>query len=461
MKKITFFLTFLFCAVALSCGSDNDEDPNTGGDISLTCVPSEINASATGGTYTLNVKCDRGEWTAYASDDSKSWIAVSVSGSLKTEGTVTVTVNENKGDEARNGSVVVKSGNKNITVPVTQSASMSVSETSLYSASTGETFTLNVSSVSEWNVTSNENWIIVEKAGNASFTLTTKPNDLLTTRTGTADVVSGQEKITITVVQNSAEDRDITAPEGYMLVWHDEFNEGTALNGNSWTHEVQNAGWVNNELQNYVNGQADGKRVTELSDGRLRINCFKGSDGKVYSGRVYANVNTGWQYGYIEARIKLPKGKGTWPAFWMMPCNVDWATEPWPYCGEIDIMEEVGCVPNEVSSSLHASGHNHTNNTQITHAMTIDNAEGEFHVYALEWTAKRITTYVDGKVQLRYDNPNTESTADPKWNWPYDRPYYIILNLAWGGSWGGMNGVDESALPVTMEVDYVRVFQKR
>lgn len=251
----------------------------------------------------------------------------------------------------------------------------------------------------------------------------------------------------------------VNPPEGYRLVWHDEFDNGTELS-NDWTHEVKGPGWVNNELQTYVNGEADGRRVTELKDGKLHIHCFKSNDGQIYSGRVYAHVNTGWQYGYIEARIKLPSGKGTWPAFWMMPCNVDWRTEGWPYCGEIDIMEEVGVDANRVSSSLHAKGHNHTNGTQVTHEMYCEHAEGEFHVYALDWTPTKITTYVDGKVQLEYSNPNTPSTADPKWDWPYDRPYYVILNLAWGGMWGGYKGVDESALPVTMEVDYVRVFQK-
>ena len=185
----------------------------------------------------------------------------------------------------------------------------------------------------------------------------------------------------------------------------------------------------------------------------MSIKCFK-ENNKIYSGRVYAHDNVGWKYGYIEAKIKLPKGKGTWPAFWMMPCNVDWANEGWPKCGEIDIMEEVGCVPNEVSSSLHAEGHVHTNNTQVTHAMTIENAEGEYHIYAIEWTKEYIRTYVDGKEQLNYESDGTIR------NYPYDKPYYIILNLAWGGSWGGMWGVDESALPVTMMVDYVRVFQK-
>lgn len=244
-------------------------------------------------------------------------------------------------------------------------------------------------------------------------------------------------------------------PKGYTLVWKDEFNEGTRLDSEHWTHEKQGPGWVNNELQAYVDGEYNGKRVTEISDGKLRIHCFK-SAGNIYSGRVYAHVNEGWQYGYIEARIMLPKGKGTWPAFWMMPVNVDWNKEPWPKCGEIDIMEEVGVVPNEVSSSLHAEGHNHTNGTQVTKAVKIDKAEGEFHIYAMEWTEKNITTYVDGKKLLSYDNDGSGVI-----NWPYDKPYYIILNLAWGGNWGGMNGVDESALPISYVIDYVRVYQKK
>ena len=172
----------------------------------------------------------------------------------------------------------------------------------------------------------------------------------------------------------------------------------------------------------------------------------------MYSGRVYAKRNTGWKYGYIEASIKLPKGKGTWPAFWMMPVNF----HSWPADGEIDIMEEVGYHPNYVSSSLHANAHVHSNGTQVTHEMFCDGAEGEFHTYAIEWTAENITTYVDGKVQLSYNNRGLGRD-----DWPYDDPFYVIFNLAWGGDWGGAQGVDESALPVTMEVDYVRVFQKK
>lgn len=195
-----------------------------------------------------------------------------------------------------------------------------------------------------------------------------------------------------------------------------------------------------------------------MKDGFLHINCFKGSDGKIYSGRMNAKPSTGWLYGYFEARLMLPKGKGTWPAFWMMPCNVDWNTNPWPHCGEIDIMEEVGADPNQVSSSLHTGKYNHTLGTQKTHAMNCPGAEDEFHTYALEWTEDGITTYVDGKVQLKVTK--SEMGTDHE-SWPFHYAFYPILNLAWGGDWGGYKGVDESALPVTMKVDYVRVFQKK
>jgi beta-glucanase (GH16 family) len=245
-------------------------------------------------------------------------------------------------------------------------------------------------------------------------------------------------------------------PKGYELVWQDEFNEGTEPDASKWTHVVMRQGMVNHELQNYVNHLTPaGATVTEVKDGTLRINCFKEND-RVYSGRLNGNVRTGWQYGYFEARIKLPKGKGTWPAFWMMPANNRMPNNGWPRCGEIDIMEEVGFTPNEVSSSIHTQDYNHTKNTHKNHAMTIKNAEGDFHVYSLLWTEDEIITYVDGKEQLHLEKAVLGEDHD---QWPFHYPFHIILNLAWGGDWGGQEGVDEDALPVTMEVDYVRVYQ--
>ena len=240
-------------------------------------------------------------------------------------------------------------------------------------------------------------------------------------------------------------------PEGYFMDWHDEFDNGTELNASDWRHEVQGSGWVNHELQNYVNHKSpEGALVTEIKDDALIIRCFK-ENGKIYSGRVYAHSSKGWTYGYMEARIKLPKGKGTWPAFWMMPVHFT----GWPADGEIDIMEEVGYHPNYVSSSLHANAHVHSNGTQVTHEMYCAGAEDDYHIYGIEWTGQKITTYVDGKKQLEYGNRGLGRD-----DWPYDDPFYLILNLAWGGDWGGNQGVDESALPCEMLVDYVRVYQK-
>ncbi len=245
---------------------------------------------------------------------------------------------------------------------------------------------------------------------------------------------------------------DIQCPiDGYRLVWHDEF-AGSSVSTLRWSYQTAEAGWVNHELQTYVSGKSPkGKKVAEVGDGTLKIRAFKEGD-KIYSARMYGHKNVGFRYGYIEARIKLPRGKGTWPAFWMMPVRFT----SWPADGEIDIMEEVGVDPNVVSSSIHCTAYNHPNNTQKTHSMTCNAAEQSFHVYALEWTPDYIKTYVDGQPQLSFGNDGKGN----KDTWPFNVAFYPILNLAWGGDWGGYAGVDEAALPVTMEIDYVRVWQK-
>jgi len=335
--------------------------------------------------------------------------------------------------------------------------SVTVSQESITVPADGGTYTINVTTTGkEWGAYTEQDYITIDThntlSQSGSVTITVAANPMTDARSGGVTIMSGAARKTISVTQEAAAQAAYYAPDGYTLVWHDEFDKGSELNADDWVHEVQNSGWVNHELQNYVNHKTpEGKLVTEVRNGNLRITALK-ENGKVYSGRVYAKRNTGWKYGYIEARIKLPKGKGTWPAFWMMPVNF----RSWPADGEIDIMEEVGYHPNYVSSSLHANAHVHSNGTQVTHEMYCEGAEGEFHTYAMEWTAQNITTYVDGKVQLSYNNRGLGRD-----DWPYDDPFYVILNLAWGGDWGGAQGVDESALPVTMEVDYVRVFQKK
>lgn len=440
--------------IAACGGSDNDidnpEKPEKPAEVKLTVDPTNLDAVAKESTYNIKVTTTGTEWTATSEND---WLKLTLENEKAKEGIIKVTTLVNS-DAERYGRISVSSGGKYQYVQVKQKGGIRISQSEINCTSGAGNAEVTVYECDEWTAQSDADWVTVTRDGSRAI-VAYKANESLMSRTSTITVSGDGQQCSFKLVQESAGVTEVPERAGYRLVWHDEFNEGTELDAAHWRHEVQKAGWVNNELQNYVNGSANGKRVTELSDGKLRIHCFKGTDGKIYSGRVYAHESEGWKYGYIEARIMLPKGKGTWPAFWMMPCNVDWSKEGWPKCGEIDIMEEVGVVPNEVSSSLHAEGHNHTNNTQVTHAMTIDKAEGEFHTYAIEWTEKNITTYVDGKVQLTYDNDGKGVR-----NWPYAKPYYVILNLAWGGSWGGMKGVDERALPISMVVDYVRVYQK-
>ncbi len=339
--------------------------------------------------------------------------------------------------------------------PQPATPTITVSQETISAPAEGGSYTINVTTTGkEWGVYTDGDFVkATAQYANNAVAVTIDENPNTTERTGNVVIMSGTARKNIAVTQAAAAQPAYNAPDGYSLVWQDEFDgSSNELNANDWRHEVQNSGWVNHELQNYVNHKTpEGALVTEVKNGTLRITARK-ENGKIYSGRVYAKDKQGWTYGYIEASIKLPKGKGTWPAFWMMPVNF----KSWPADGEIDIMEEVGYHPNYVSSSLHANAHVHSNNTQVTHEMKCDGAEGEFHTYAILWTAKNITTYVDGKVQLSYDNRGLGRD-----DWPYDDPFYIIFNLAWGGDWGGAMGVDESALPCTMEVDYVRVFQKK
>jgi beta-glucanase (GH16 family) len=449
MKHSIKLLTLLLAVIPFISCSSSDNDGGTVNETNITCSLDHIAASAYKKTYNIDVTCSRGEWTAYASPSD--WMTVSVSGSNSKTGTVAVTVSDNTTADSRTGEVIVKSGTTRYSVPVTQAAPLKASASNVEFMSKGESKNVAITGNNNWTVSSSESWLTATKNNDSGITLTAVANQKLLSRTAKVIVTEGDGSgnLTINVSQESMSDENVTVPEGYKLVWHDEFTDGTTLN-NDWTHEVQSSGWVNNELQNYINSNS----VTNLSDGKLNITCYKGSDGKIYSGRVYAKVNTGWKYGYFEARIKLPKGKGTWPAFWMMPANNDYSANPWPGCGEIDIMEEVGVDANNISSTIHCSKYNNSN-TAIEHASKlVDTAESEYHVYACEWTSDFISFMIDGVQILKYSNQGTKEA------WPFNTEFYPILNLAWGGAWGGYKGVDETALPTTMKVDYIRVFQK-
>ena len=457
-KLIIWFLSIAACLPIMACGESSKDDPTPSGQtVTVSATPEALSAGPEAAALELIVKANA-DWAIRTDAD---WVTLRPSGGVKdTDVKVQVSITANSGMDERNATLNIVSGGKTVkTVSLTQGfvtkATPSTKSLTMGGQESSTSFT--VSANADWTLSCDAAWLTVSPAkggkGDTAVEVKAKANDSSATREATITLECGSDKSEIKVGQLSDV---VNAPEGYTLVWSDEFNSGP-VPGSDWTIENWAPGHVNNELQTYTSKEVDGKRTLEVKDGFLYINCFKGSDGKVYSGRMNAKPNTGWTYGYFEARINLPKGKGTWPAFWMMPSNVDWNKNPWPYCGEIDIMEEVGADPNRVSSSLHTGNYNHTKGTQKTHEMYCAGAEGEFHVYACEWTPDAITTYVDGKVQLSVTKAAMGADHD---SWPFHYAFYPILNLAWGGDWGGYKGVDESALPVSMIVDYVRIFQK-
>jgi beta-glucanase (GH16 family) len=241
------------------------------------------------------------------------------------------------------------------------------------------------------------------------------------------------------------------AAQSSVLVWQDEF-EGTGLPDNTkWGYDVGGDGWGNNELQYYTGSDTNNAR---LHDGKLIIEAHKESYlGKDYTSARLVTRNKGdWKYGRVEVRAKVPAGTGTWPAVWMLP--TDWEYGGWPASGEIDIMEYVGYDPNIVHQTVHTQAYNHLNGTEQTSSTTLATAEEEFHVYAIEWTEDKIDFFVDGVLRFTFENEGT-------WQkWPFDKRFHLLLNVAIGGNWGGVQGVDDSIFPVQMEVDYVRVYQE-
>ena len=317
---------------------------------------------------------------------------------------------------------------------------------------------LEVNADSDWGVFAEDKWLKTVPTGGGKgkteLKVIAEANYGSKSRESVLTFRTASGRVEIPVAQEGMGD-DALAPEGYELVWNDEFDDPTLTmpDESKWWYETAEPGWVNNELQTYVAGKIGDIVTADVSDGTLKIRAIK-SGSRVYSARV--NTKENWTYGYFEARLKLPEGKGTWPAFWMMPSV--WSG--WPEGGEIDIMEHVGCVPTEVSSSIHCKAYYHAVGTQKTAARKIAGVMDEFHIYALEWTPEYIKSFVDGE-QLFYYNPDDYPLGRSADTWPFNKPFELKLNLAWGGDWGGMYGVDESCLPATYEIDYVRVFQKQ
>jgi beta-glucanase (GH16 family) len=235
------------------------------------------------------------------------------------------------------------------------------------------------------------------------------------------------------------------AKEKYQLVWRDEFEKDGAPDSTSWTYDIGHGsnGWGNNELQYYTR---DSENVT-VKNGVLTIHAIK-RDGKWTSARLKTQGLKNWKYGKIVFSAKLPEGKGTWPALWMLGENI--TTVGWPDCGEIDIMEHVGRNPAVVQSALHTKAMH--GDTQNKNSMNVPTFHTEFHTYEAVWTEEKIDFLIDGKKYYTYQ-PEVKDND----HWPFNTPFFIIMNVAIGGGFGGE--VDPSVTSAKMEVDYVRVYQ--
>ena len=244
----------------------------------------------------------------------------------------------------------------------------------------------------------------------------------------------------------------------YVLVWADEFDgaNGSAPDPSKWTYDIGGNGWGNNELETYTNRTQN----VYIQDGNLVVQAnqenFIGLDGIT---RPYTSARLKTQslfhqaYGRFEARIKLPYGRGLWPAFWMLGDNI--SSVGWPNCGEIDVMENIGSEPTTVHGTVHGPGYSDSQGISAPYALPNGQPfADDFHVFKVEWETNTLRFYVDDQLYKTTTNADLPIGT----TWVFDHPFFIIVNVAVGGNWPG--SPDSSVVfPQTMLVDYVRVYR--
>jgi beta-glucanase (GH16 family) len=237
------------------------------------------------------------------------------------------------------------------------------------------------------------------------------------------------------------------------LVWSDEF-DGDAIDSNKWEVVIGNGcpglcGFGNQELQYYT----DDPKNMQVADGILTITALKDSVGVsgFTSAKLVTKDKAAWQYGRMEVRARIPAGRGNWPAIWMLP--EDNVYGGWPRSGEIDIMEHVGYDHGNLWGTIHTQSFNHMKQTEKNNSIAVPDISDAFHVYAIEWREDRIDWFLDDQKYHTFENSGMGSD-----DWPFDHPFYMILNLAIGGTWGGKQGIANDIFPNRLEIDYVRVY---
>lgn len=238
---------------------------------------------------------------------------------------------------------------------------------------------------------------------------------------------------------------------GRTLLWADEFSQadGSAPDSSKWGHDIGGWGWGNNELQYYTNRTENSR----IQSGQLVIEARAENYGgrNHTSARLLTKNKGSWTYGRIEARIKIPRGQGIWPAFWMLGANIDAVS--WPACGEIDIMENIGSLPTKLYGTVHGPGYSGGDGISGSYTFPGAALADDFHVYAIEREENRIRWFIDGQLFFTLTPANLPGGSP----WVFNQPQFLILNVAVGGNWPGPpNGT--TVFPQRMTVDYVRVY---
>lgn len=288
----------------------------------------------------------------------------------------------------------------------------------------------------------------------------------------TASIPNGANDTCVIDVIKKPDTGNIPQKDGYTLTWNDEFN-GNSLDTTKWSYQTGIRDyyngvwsdawfWGNSELQYYT----DTTKNVSVSDGCLNIKAIKEimDDGRTYSsGRIITRDKFSQTYGYFEARMKTPTGNGMWPAFWMLPQpNGSYGTNNgyggWPHSGEIDIMEAKGRKLDKTDHTIHFSSST-GEHRYLGSEYALSSNTDQWHTYAVDWTPLFIKWYVDGELACHYNSVAWSTQSSSEQSAPFDKPYYILLNLAVGGQYDGYIEPDETFISATMQVDYIRVWQ--
>lgn len=245
-----------------------------------------------------------------------------------------------------------------------------------------------------------------------------------------------------------------SAPDGWKLSWSDEFDgpTGQKPDATKWAYDLGGDGWGNNELEYYTD-RADNAATDGQGNLLITLKSEKFMNRDYTSARLITLGKFTQTYGRFEVRAKIPRGQGVWPAFWMLGADIQ--TNAWPKCGEIDIMENAGKDPRINHGSLHGPGYSGGNPLTGKYTLPSGALADDFHVYAVEWEENVVRWYVDTNAYQTRKNTDVPSGG----TWVYDHPFFMILNVAIGGNFGGAPDAS-TMLPQTMSVDYVRVYER-